>query len=295
MSNKTRLLVLHGPNLNLLGSREKEIYGTLSLTEIDKLICREGEALGIAVDCYQSNYEGTLIEFIHGAENNYQGIIINPGALTHYSIALCDALAGVDVPAVEVHISNIYAREEMRHRSVVAPVVQGQISGLGPQGYILALRYLSSHGNNFYHNTGESFENNGPGKQEYIKTRGIRGAIDVSSNEEGKILEAAAQLLNRILEVNSVSKEDITAVIFSMSKDLNAAFPAKAARQMGWNEVPLFCCTEIDVPDALPKCIRVLMLVNTSRKQGEIKHVYLGGAAALREDLQHKTMDSIEV
>lgn len=141
-SKKRSYLVLHGPNLNLLGKREIEIYGNLSLEGLNGLLHAEAEKLGVKLECYQSNSEGDLLNHIHGAVGNYEGIIINPGAFTHYSIALRDALAGVDIPAVEVHLSNIYAREEFRHRSVIAPVVLGQISGLGPQSYFLALRAL---------------------------------------------------------------------------------------------------------------------------------------------------------
>ena len=137
-----RLLVLHGPNLNLLGKREPEIYGSLTIKSLNELIYGEAERLGIGVDCYQSNSEGTLIDLIHGAELRYEGIVINAGAFTHYSIALRDALAGVGVPAIEVHLSNIYAREEFRRQSVIAPVVWGQISGLGPQSYLLAMSAL---------------------------------------------------------------------------------------------------------------------------------------------------------
>ncbi|RJX25580.1 MAG: type II 3-dehydroquinate dehydratase [Dethiobacter sp.] len=141
-SGKKSFLVLHGPNLNLLGSREIEIYGNLSLEELNGLLHTEAERLGVKLECYQSNSEGDLLDHIHGAVGKNQGIIINPGAFTHYSIALRDALAGVNIPAVEVHLSNIYAREEFRRRSVIAPVVRGQISGFGPQSYFLALRAL---------------------------------------------------------------------------------------------------------------------------------------------------------
>lgn len=144
-SEKRNFLVLHGPNLNLLGNREVEIYGNLSLEELNGLLHTEAEKLGVKVECYQSNSEGDLLDRIHGAVGNYQGIIINPGAFSHYSIALRDALAGVDIPAVEVHLSNIYAREEFRHRSVIAPVVQGQICGFGPLSYFLALRALVNY------------------------------------------------------------------------------------------------------------------------------------------------------
>ena len=144
-SEKRSFLVLHGPNLNLLGNREVEIYGNLSLEELDGLLHTEAEKLGVIVECYQSNSEGDLLDRIHGAVGNYQGIIINPGAFSHYSIALRDALAGVDIPAVEVHLSNIYAREEFRHCSVIAPVAQGQICGFGPLSYFLALRALVNY------------------------------------------------------------------------------------------------------------------------------------------------------
>ena len=144
-SEKRNFLVLHGPNLNLLGNREVEIYGNLSLEELNGLLHTEAEKLGVKVECYQSNSEGDLLDRIHGAVGNYQGIIINPGAFSHYSIALRDALAGVDIPAVEVHLSNVHAREEFRHRSVIAPVVQGQICGFGPLSYFLALRALVNY------------------------------------------------------------------------------------------------------------------------------------------------------
>lgn len=142
MSTGKKILVLHGPNLNLLGSREVKIYGRLSLAELNSLILKEAEKLGFDPDCYQFNSEGALLDCIHEAPGKYEGIIINPGAFTHYSIALRDALAGVDLPAIEVHLSNIYAREAFRRRSVVAPVVYGQISGFGAQSYLLALRAL---------------------------------------------------------------------------------------------------------------------------------------------------------
>ena len=142
VDRKNAFLVLHGPNLNLLGGREVGIYGNMKLEDINNLLHQEAERLSVKVECYQSNSEGALLDYIHHAPAKYDGIIINPGAYTHYSIALRDALAGVDLPAVEVHLSNIYAREEFRHRSVIAPVVRGQISGFGPQSYLLALRAL---------------------------------------------------------------------------------------------------------------------------------------------------------
>ncbi len=135
-----RVLVLHGPNLNLLGTRETDVYGSSSLAEVNLRIEAEATALGLEVEIHQSNHEGVLVELVHGAQGKFDAIVINPGAYTHYSYTLADALAAVGLPAVEVHLSNIYAREKFRHLSVVAPVVHGQISGLGSFGYLLALR-----------------------------------------------------------------------------------------------------------------------------------------------------------
>lgn len=117
--------------------------------------------------------------------------------------------------------------------------------------------------------------------------RGVRGAVDVPANDAAAILQATEELLQKMLENNAIEKDDIAAIIFSMTADLNAVFPAKAARQLGWNDVPLFDTTEIDVPGALPRCIRVLMLINTLKEPREIRHVYLRGAVVLREDLQY--------
>lgn len=139
------ILVIHGPNLNLLGTREPNVYGNMTLNEINALIKEYGRKQGIAVDTLQFNHEGNIIDAIQQARDKYQGIIINPAALTHYSYAVRDALAAVDLPAIEVHLSNIHARENFRRLSVTAPVVTGQISGLGPKGYILALQWFKDH------------------------------------------------------------------------------------------------------------------------------------------------------
>lgn len=136
------ILVLHGPNLNLLGKREPEIYGSLTLPDINILLENEGEKLGVIISCLQSNHEGVLVDAIHNAWGEYQGILINAGAYTHTSVAIRDAIAGVKIPTVEVHLSNIYQRESFRHHSYIAPVAIGQISGFGAKSYILGLHAL---------------------------------------------------------------------------------------------------------------------------------------------------------
>jgi 3-dehydroquinate dehydratase-2 len=136
------ILVLHGPNLNLLGLREPKIYGSTTLADIDRLLEGDATKLQVAISCLQSNHEGTLVDAIHEARTKHQGILINAGAYTHTSVAIRDALAGVKVPTVEVHLSNIYRREEFRHHSYIAPVAIGQISGFGAASYRLGLQAL---------------------------------------------------------------------------------------------------------------------------------------------------------
>lgn len=144
MTSARRILVLHGPNLNLLGQREPEVYGHQTLNDVNTGLVELGETLDVEVECSQSNHEGVLIDRIHAAAaDGFSAIIINPGGLTHTSIALRDALAGITLPAVEVHLSNIHARESFRHQSFIAPIVVGQITGLGAAGYSLALRALA--------------------------------------------------------------------------------------------------------------------------------------------------------
>ena len=139
------ILVINGPNLNTLGQREPDVYGTTTLEEIERSTKAHAQDKGAQVEFFQSNSEGGIIDFIQEHQAGATGIIINPGGLTHTSVSLRDSLAALRIPVVEVHISNIYAREEFRHQSLLAPVVKGQISGLGPQGYLLALDYLLSN------------------------------------------------------------------------------------------------------------------------------------------------------
>ena len=138
-----KVLIINGPNLNLLGQREKDVYGSDTLEEIAKTVNAEAQKLDMEINFIQSNHEGEIIDRIHDARGKYGVIIINPGAYTHYSIAIRDAVKAVEIPAIEIHLSNVHAREEFRSKSVIAPVCVGQISGFGKGSYILALHAAS--------------------------------------------------------------------------------------------------------------------------------------------------------
>ena len=142
-----KILVLNGPNLNLLGTREPEQYGRDTLTDVERLCAEAGAKHGVEIECRQSNHEGVLIDWIHEAgrevaAGNMLGVVMNPGAYTHTSIALHDAIKGASVPLIELHISNVHAREEFRHRSYISPAARGIIVGLGVKGYALAIAAL---------------------------------------------------------------------------------------------------------------------------------------------------------
>lgn len=140
-----KFLVLHGPNLGLLGTREPGIYGSQTLEDINALCANEAEALGDQLECRQSDVEGELVSWIGGASGEFDGIVINPAAYTHTSVAIRDAISASGLPVVEIHLSNTHARESFRHESLTAPVCIGQIMGFGPLGYALALRALHEH------------------------------------------------------------------------------------------------------------------------------------------------------
>lgn len=143
MSDTMRVLVLHGPNLNLLGRRAPEVYGSATLADLETLCRSEGEALGLQVDCRQTNHEGELVEWIQKAGEDYGGLVLNAGAYSHTSIALHDALEAVALPTIEVHLSNIFKRESFRHHSYISPQALGVICGLGFDGYRAALLVLA--------------------------------------------------------------------------------------------------------------------------------------------------------
>jgi len=140
-----KILVLHGPNLNMLGTREPEVYGKMTLDDIDSTLKELACELGVELTIYQSNSEGALVDKIQSAVGSFDGILINPAAYTHTSVAIRDAIAATALPTVEVHLSNIHSREEFRTRSFVAPIALGQISGFGADSYLLGLRALFNH------------------------------------------------------------------------------------------------------------------------------------------------------
>jgi 3-dehydroquinate dehydratase-2 len=137
-----KILLLHGPNLNLLGTREPEVYGSMTLNDINEKMIALGKELGVEVKCLQSNHEGALIDALHDARTWAGGVVFNPGAYAHTSIALRDAILAIQIPVVEVHLSNVYAREEFRHVSMIAAVCKGKVTGFGWRSYELGLRGL---------------------------------------------------------------------------------------------------------------------------------------------------------
>lgn len=144
MGASKKMLVIHGPNLNLLGEREPGVYGDQSFESVNKTIMDSAEKMNVECEIFQSNHEGGIIDKLHSARLGFDGIVINAGAYTHYSYAIRDAISAVKIPCIEVHISNVFAREEFRANSVIAPVCLGSICGFGVESYILALQVLSN-------------------------------------------------------------------------------------------------------------------------------------------------------
>lgn len=144
VASSCRVLVVHGPNLNLLGQREPDVYGRTTLTELDAALVEHGRRLGLEVRCEQANGEGAIIDLLHEAGRSCDAVVINPGGYTHTSVAIADALRGIAIPAVEVHISNLYGRDPIRHRSVTGAACEGIIMGLGTSSYHLALHHLAA-------------------------------------------------------------------------------------------------------------------------------------------------------
>ncbi len=140
-----RVLLLHGPNLNILGRRKPEVYGRTTMKQINEMVRYRAGELGCEILAIQSNHEGVLVDFLHEHLGSCDGVIINPGALTHYGLSLREALEAMEVPVVEVHLSNVNAREEWRRTSVISPVTLGQVAGFGPRGYLAALELLVAH------------------------------------------------------------------------------------------------------------------------------------------------------
>lgn len=134
-----KILILHGPNLNLLGTREPEVYGSMTLDEINARLIEQGKTLNMEVRCLQSNHEGALIDALHDVRTWANGVVFNPGGYTHTSVALRDAISAIQIPVIEVHLSNVYAREEFRHKSLISGVCKGKITGFGWRSYALAL------------------------------------------------------------------------------------------------------------------------------------------------------------